>query len=292
MTTTIIATYSGGGTLWNPGVEVQDGDAVLWFYRETTSIGGPTGRMCGLADSGGTAISFSRYSKGNWGIYSTEDYYITSTGGTFEYDSEGNAVVDDTIYAVFDQFTGFTNGNHYIKFTLPGVSRARVEAAHLIRGVPNDTPGTYHYFAAKEPTWDAYYDSGGSLVGSNFPVSVPLGGTANIVYCLWSMYSSGGPPAGYNSVPGTTLLSYNYYDAADPPSVIENLVSYFDNGVGASKSVSAPDENGASGAGVGTGYAMDALVIGAGDTVVPAGPTVYFADMIVFNAAAGGIVEF
>ena len=289
---TIIASYSGGGTLWDPGVEVQDGDAVLWFYREATDVGGPGTRMCDLADSGGTTIGASLYTKGNWGIYSTEDYYITSLGGEFQYDSEGNAVVDDTVYAVFDQFTSFTAGEHYIKFDLPGVSRARVEAAHLLRGVAPETPGTYHYYAAEDPTWDVYYDSGGSLVGSNFPVSVSLGTGGTLIYCLWSQYGSGGQPSGYNSAPGTALLSYNYYDAADPPAVIQTLATYFDELEGVSKSVTAPDENGASGAGSGTGYAMDAIVINGGEAVAPKGPTVYFADLIVFNAKSGATVEF
>ena len=288
---TILATYSGGGTLWDPGVEVQDGDAVIWFYREASSVGGPTARMCQLADSGGTAIDFTYYNRGNWGAYSTYDYFIAQIQGYFEYDSGGGVVQDDTIYVCFDQFTGFTNGTHRIKFDLPGVSRARVEAAHLVRGVASATPGTYHYWAAESPTWDVYYDAGGSKTGDNFPVSVSLGGASNLVYCLWSTYGSGGQPSGYNTVPGTLIASYNYYDAADPPSIIDNLISYFDDGTGASKVVSAPDENGASGAGVGTGYYMDAIVINGGAVDVT-GPTVYFADLLVFNAKTGAVVEY
>ena len=37
MAAEIIATYTGGGTLWNPGVEVQPGDAVIWFLRLDTA---------------------------------------------------------------------------------------------------------------------------------------------------------------------------------------------------------------------------------------------------------------
>ena len=288
---TILATYSGGGTLWDPGVEVQDGDAVIWFYREASSVGGPTARMCQLADSGGTEISYSYYNRGNWGAYSTYDYFIAQIQGYFEYDSGGGVVQDDTIYVIFDQFTGFTNGTHRIKFNLPGVSRARVEAAHLLRGVTAATPGTFHYYAAESPTWDVFYDSGGSKTSDSFPVSVPLGDGSTLVYCLWAMYGSGGQPSGYNTVPGTLIASYNYYDAADPPAITENLISYFNDGTGASKVVSAPDENGASGIGVGTGYNMDAIVINGG-AAIATGPTVYFADLLVFNAKTGAVVEY
>ena len=289
---TILATYSGGGTLWDPGVEVQDGDAVIWFYREASSVGGPTARMCQLADSGGTAIDFTYYNRGNWGAYSVYDYYITSIGGAFEFDSEGNRVADDTIYVCFDQFTGFTNGTHRVKFNLPGVSRARVEAAHLLRGVTPTTPGTYYYYNAVSPTWDVTYDSGGSKTSDNFPVSVHLGSGSNIVYCLWGMYGSGGPPAGYNSVPGTLIASYQYYDPLNTPAITDYLISYFDDGAGVSKVVSAPDENGSSGGMIGTGYYMDAVVIDGGDPLVPEGPTVYFADLLVFNAKSGAVVEY
>ena len=288
---TILATYSGGGTLWNPGVEVQDGDAVIWFYREASSEVGPTARMAQLADSGGTAIDFTYYNKGDWGAYSTYDYYIVQWQGTFTYDSEGTPIVNDKIYLVFDQFTSFTNGNHYIKFNLPGVSRAQVEAAHLVRGVTAATPGTYHYYSAESPTWDVFYEEGGSKTGDNFPVSVPLGAGSTLIYCLWSTNFAGGPPSGYNTVPGTLIASYQYYDPTNTPAITDNLISYFDDCTGASKSVSAPDENGASGGFPGTGYYMDAVVINGG-AVDETGPTVYFADLLVFNAKTGAVVEF
>ena len=33
--------------------------------------------------------------------------------------ADGNVTKDETMYVMFYQFTGFTAGNHYVKFTLP-----------------------------------------------------------------------------------------------------------------------------------------------------------------------------
>lgn len=287
----ILATYAGGGTSWNPGVEVQDGDAVIWFLRLDSGDSAPDStRRCSLTDSGGTPITFDYVARGNWGIYAGT-YYITYLQGNFAFDGGGTPITDDRIYVMFDQFTNFTAGNHYVKFTPPGTSRARVEAAHLIRGVTPATPGTYLYSEAA-PYYILAYEDGGGVGYNGFPASVPLTADSSIIYCLWYMSLGVSQPAGYNSGSGTQITTYTYADPTDPPTITQSIITYYSGLTGASKSVPEPDTDGWSGSPGGTAYNMDAIVINGTETVVPIGPTVYFADMIVFNAATSTGVEF
>ena len=294
----IIATYTGGGTLWNPGVEVQPDDAVIWFLRLNENDSEPSGSVrSSPADSGGTPITFDYAARANWGD-SASTNYISYIDGEFAFDGAGaETVVSDYIYVMFDQFQNFTAGNHYIKFTIPGVSRARVEAAHLLRGVIPETPGAYTYFADPSPNQKITYASPGTVAVNGFPVSVSLTADSSIVYCLYDMsgtLEATTVTAGYNSVSGTQIKAYTYTDPSTSPSTMtQSIIAYIDGLTGVGTSISAPDENGLAAGADYTTYTMDTIVIngGAGAAVVP--PTVYFLDAIVFNAVAGGApVEF
>lgn len=266
-TLSVIATYAGGGVLWNPGVQVQDGDAVLWFLRLDNADAEPGSTIrAGLADSGGTPITFSYEARADWGI-DAYTYAISSIDGDLEFDSGGNTIVSDYVWALYDQFTGLTAGNHYVSFTIPGTARAQVEAAHLIRGATAATPGTYIYNTRPTPDYRVTYAPGGSVVLNAFPVAVPHTATYSLVYCLYDMTGSVvavNPIAGYNSVAGTTITTYTYTDpTATPTSMTQGMIAYMGNAgaTGSSTSIAAPDENGTAGGGTNTTYTMDVIVI-------------------------------
>jgi hypothetical protein len=298
----ILATYAGGGsgagtTIWEPGVEMQDGDALLWFYRADSAGLAPSGRMASLCDNVGVAITFDYEPHRDWGALDST-HYVTLMDGDHTFDGGGSTIVSDYIYVIFDQFTGFDAGNHSVKFTLPGVARAHIEAAHLLRGVTPTAPGAYIFNTEPTPDYRLTYAPGGSVVLNAFPVSVPLTGNSSIIYCLYAMTGSivaVNPTAGYVSVAGTTIKNYTYTDpTASPTTMTQGKIAYIAGLSGVSGTVAQPTTNGTAGGGSNTTYTMDVIVInGTEAPLPPVPPTVYFVDLIVFNGSASAApVEF
>jgi hypothetical protein len=231
---------------------LEPGDAVLWFLRLATADPTPTGRMVTIATTAGEAVTHG---------YCTQPTgwtnYIKEWFGNFEYDEAGeDAIVNDTIYAVFDQFDDFDPGDYRLEWTLPGTARANVEGAILLHGMSTSSQGNYYAGSAQLPTWRVFCNSGGTT--SNFPVNVT---TANhsLVYGVWWMTGSASPPADFVSVPGTTHASWTYYDPTEPPIMTQAVVSRLGAASGSTLSVSGPTVGGNGGSS--TSYWLNAIVL-------------------------------
>jgi hypothetical protein len=233
---------------------LEPGDGVLWFLRLATSDPSPTGRMVDIVSTAGGAESFTYVTQvTGW------TNYIQSFAGNFELDGVGDTVQDDTIYAIWDQFEGFSAGDYRLQWSIPGTARANVEGAILLNGVSLTSQGNFYNGRSTVPTWEVYVNGfGGSY--NNFPVSVT---TANhsIVYGIWEMTLSVSNPAGYSAVPGTTHLSYQYTDADDPPPLNTTHVTRAGVASGSTLAVSTPTVGGATGSPGGTDYWFSAIVL-------------------------------
>jgi hypothetical protein len=234
-------------------VSLEPGDGVLWFLRLATSDPSPTGRMVDIVTTAGAAVTFDYTTQVSGWVN-----YIQSFQGDFELDALGDPVQDDTIYAVWDQFEGFSAGDYRIQWSIPATARANVEGAILLNGVSLTSQGNFYNGRYTTPTWEAYYTTGGGDY-NNFPVSVT---TANhsLVYGIWEMTLSVTNPAGYTSVPGTTHLTYQFTDAADLPALNSTMVARQGAATGSTFSVTAPTEGG-KGVGLSTDYWFSAIVL-------------------------------
>lgn len=236
--------------VYSTPVTLEPGDAVLWFLRLATADDSPTGRMVDIVTTAGAAVTFDYVTQPTGWTNYVHYFY-----GDFAFDGEGTPVTDDTIYAIYDQFDGFTAGDYRLAWTIPETARANVEGAILLHGVDTSSQGNFYYGPYQSPTWDVRYGSGAY---DHFPVSVP---TANLslVYGIWEMSGSVVNPAGYTSVPGTTHLTYTYYDPTDEPALNQSLVARQGAATGSTLSVTAPTTGGAGTSS--TNYQFSAIVL-------------------------------
>lgn len=243
------------------------GDGILWFLRLDYGDASPSGRMITLTDSEDVEISFSYATlPGGWVDY------IYSFIGTTAYDSMGESLVtDDLIYVVWDQFVDFIPGDYKVHFDLPVSDRANVEKAIRVRGVDPADPGDFYVGVYQSPTWDDYYSTEGDI--NSFPAAVPLPDVASLLYGIWEMNGSVSFPAGYNSVPGSSLMYYTYTDPTNLPAIKQSWVSALGTPpLGATVDVTAPWVNG--NGGVFTDYTLSALVLN-GDPTSGGAPVEY-----------------
>lgn len=235
-------------------ISLEPGDGVLWFLRLATADSSPTGRMVSIVTTAGDAVSHTYVDEPSGWVN-----YIYSAYGDFAFDSEGTTIQNDTIYAIWDQFDGFTAGDYRLSWDIPATDRANVEGAIHLRGVDLTAQGNFYDGQFESPTWEKYVvGSGGSY--NNFPVSVP---TANhsLVYGIWYMSLSIQQPAGFASVPGATHLTYTYTDPADPPALNQTVVSRIGAATGSSLTSGTPTTGTATGSPGGTSYYLAAIVL-------------------------------
>lgn len=235
-------------------VTLEPGDGVLWFLRLADADTEPGARMVSIVDTLGAAVSHT-YIANDSALSPWYTYYIDTTWGNVVFNGDGDVVLSDTIYVIFDQFDGFTPGDYRLKWDVPGTARAHVEGAILLHGVDMTAQGTYYYYLDQSPEWSVTHAVGSDT--DNFPISVP---TANhgLVYGLWGMVGSVSALGGYNSVPGVDHLSYTSDDPTEPPVITTTIVSRLGLATGSSMSVAAPSENG--NGGMFTTYYMNGLV--------------------------------
>ena len=202
---------------------VRPGDGVLWFWRRDTSSGAPSGRnvtLKNIDDSAVTGVSYASL-PGGWANY------ITSCAGNFEYATDGvTPVTDETVYAIWDQFVGFTGGDYKFVFT---TSTGSVARAILIHGVNPASPGAFYAGMSQSPTWERTYSSlVPAEVIDHFDITVPTGGSVgHMVYGIWQVSGTTDAPTAIYSAPGMTLLSYTMTNPVDPPALRKRTMITF-----------------------------------------------------------------
>jgi hypothetical protein len=227
---------------------VQPGDGVLWFLRVPVGGSAPSGRNVELQTTGGGAVTFSYVaSPSGWSDY------ITSFAGDYTLQSDGVTVLqNDTIYVIWDQFTGFTGGNYKFSFTV--AAGATIAKAIKLRGVSTSAPGTFYSGMSQGTTWSVTYDGDPPPddVVNNFPRTLTFSGgaLARRVYGIWQMSGGVQAPAALYSADGVALLSYTYSNPADQPYFKQSIVTYMGDTLPTTTSfeIVAPFENGWGGA--------------------------------------------
>jgi hypothetical protein len=202
---------------------VAPGDGVLWFLRQDTAAAAPSGRNVTLKTRSDGAVTFSYVaSPGGW------SNYITSFVGDTVYGTDGITVlVDETVYVIWDQFSGFTGGDYKFVFT---PATGTIDRAILLRNVSTTSPGTFYSGMAQTPTWTVTY-SGMEPEDKvdNLPRTFSLGaaGTARAAYAIYQMSGLVEAPAAIYRVPGMTLLNYTLQDPSDQPYFRRSVVSFY-----------------------------------------------------------------
>ena len=193
----------------------------------------------------------------------------------------------EDVYLFVYPITGITTGDYELTFEMPtpedatstpiGAATLRVMWGKVLRGVDLTKIGKaseYPEYTSGRPgrqgeTYESTYN--------DFPVTASLPVGVNSAYLV--AYLEGGAmdtPDDYGTKIG------EFYDSG---SYLQTLI--YDRGVITAASTFANPPVGS----VYEVYLSWFMLYGV-ETVAPTGPTVYFADMIVFNAATGGTVEF
>jgi hypothetical protein len=226
--------------------KVQPGDGVLWFLRQDTSAAAPSGRNVVLKTLADGAVTFSYVA-----LPSGWSNYITSFVGNTVYGSNGVSVlIDETVYVIWDQFTGFTGGDYKLYFDL---ATGTIDRAILLRNVSTTNPGTFYSGKAQSPTWTVTY-SGMEPEDKvdNLPRAFTMGaeGTARAAYAIYQMSGLVQAPAAIYSAPGMALLTYTLENPADQPYFRRSIVSFYGSTLKTTTTleVVAPFENGWGGA--------------------------------------------
>ncbi len=242
----VVYTLDGGETTYS--LDLQPGDAVLWFLRLDWDDDLPVGRFLHL-EQGGESITHSFIDYG-----SAWEHGEIKLEGTYD-----NGTTDDAAHLIFDRLAGFTAGTYDLVFDLPALARARVEKALIVRGYSTTTPGTlqdgggYGY-------WGVSYNSYTAPKQTNMPVSLSLTATQSLAVHLWQMSYSIHPPAGYVTTQGTTLLSYSQLDTEEG-NVNRTRVTIGSVVSGSTITVAEPTTGGASYSAGATSYDYRAIVI-------------------------------
>ena len=235
----------GSGTtvdLVDPIVTIAPGDGVLWFLRQPTADAAPSGRNVVLTttEDGAVTHTYADLPSG-WANY------ITSFAGNYTIAIDGFTIVtDETVYVIWDQFTGFTAGNYKLDFS---AGTGTVDKAILLRNIDPDDPGTFYAGMSQSPTWSTTYVSNETAdITDNFPRTVSIGsaGTARHMYAIYQMSGTVESPAAIYSAPGSALLSYTVTDPTDPPPFKRTIVTFYGDTLSTTTSATivAPWENG------------------------------------------------
>ena len=229
----------------NPIVTITPGDGVLWFMSQPAGEAAPSGRMVTLKTLADGAVTFSYVaSPSGW------SNYVTSFAGNYELLVDGVTVLtNDTVYVMWDQFTGFTAGEYKLFFDVGG----SVDKALVLHNVSTSSPGAFYAGMSQSPTWSKTYVSNAPAdITNNFPRTLSLGGsgTARSAFAVYQMSGTVESPAALYSAPGVTLLTYTYTDPTDPPAHLRTIVTFYGDTLPTTTTMEivAPWENGWGGA--------------------------------------------
>ena len=214
---------------------------MLWFLRQATSAAAPTGRNVVLKTLSDGAVTHSYAS-----LPSGWSGYITSFAGNFAYGTDGITVsLDETVYVIWDQFTGFTAGEYKLVFT---EGDGAIDKAIRIRGVDPADAGTFYSGMAQSPTWSVTYSGVAPAdVVNNFPRTVSTaGGVHHSLYSIYQMSGYKSAPASLYSAPGLTIAAYTYNNPTDQPIGRQTIVTFYGDTLSTTTSVEivAPFEAG------------------------------------------------
>lgn len=244
----IVYTLDGGATSY--ALSLQPGDAVLWWLRQDWDDDPPATHIVHIEQGGATVANTFAPLPSGWGGY------VWDMVGTTTWDATGSEyVANDLICVVFDQLTGFTAGAYDLVFDLPATPRARVEKALILRGVDSSDPGAVVQYTTSNAR--RTYDSSGTRTYDGYPATLTLSAPDSLIVMLWGATNG----KGYNTVPGTELVSYVYTDPSAPETFTQSRASRSAVVSTSTYSIAAPDENGGPGSYVGCSYYTTAIVI-------------------------------
>lgn len=300
MTITTIQTLTAGQTTFSAS-DLEPGDVILWVWHRTTTVL-PTG----MPPVPGSVLSIlNGEDPVSWSIASSGPTFLdfSNSGGDDDFPNYVLSLYDGTTGSYEQMFLiaypigSFTGGSYTLTFTLSGLSGTnRIAWGKILRGVSLASMGeavqTYRMGVQKyEGYTDAPYrlirrlDLGGDLLFNDYPYSRGIeGGLYSPAYivCINSSIDLKPPLASY----GTNIPVFNTYN---------DTTTFQDVGLITNASYTFADPGEATtgtwwtyGGGASTAW----LILRETGWEIPPAPTVYFADMLVFNAVASAAVEF
>jgi hypothetical protein len=300
MTITTIQTLTAGQTSFAVS-DLQPGDVILWvWHRRTTTT------PLGFPPAPGSVLTILEEGEPiTWAIASTGPAFLdfSNSGGDDHYPNyilsmgDGSGSDYEQMFLIAYPISTFVAGSYTLTFTLSGLSGTnRIAWGKILRGVSLTSMGqavqTYRTNVSKEDGYtDAPYrlirrlDLGGGIVYNDYPYSRGIeGGTFSPAYivCINTSIDLKPPLPSY----GTNVPIFSTYNDRN---------TFQEVGIVANGSYTFVDPGEATEGlwwNYGGGAATSWLILRETGWETPPAATVYFVDMLVFNAATGATINF